>query len=626
MPMRDYAQKVRHLVSCIVTSPTEVASQVPVFIFGMREGMTRYCLTRAEPATPEVAFVLALREDYTVASSYTRALTPDTRVSTPVPMEIDFIEAESRSRSTSTPRGPRPITDNHLPDGRQLGHRAAVCRALAPGLASIEVVGDADNTFPAALPKNTRGQAAPFACECVIEQRLLLADVPVTHVLILRNAGVVERELPCLEGGEVSPIKPSCSETSASSSGLRRLRKSPRNRSGHRRLHHRYLTVKPAQHREVLNVVEYEEGSPNRVRTIEVADPPSDVATFTRLSGLSWKHFLRNLKLVRSSKSASSPVPTNRYDVSSSRPKAAEPKPDREERFAAQSWTALQDSNNPVYSLAGEFKDIFPETIPVELPAKWGVLHEIDLVPGSKYCVTRQWSLPRDQVQAIDDFFEGPRKADHVRESTSPHSSPTLCVKKATGGWCIVHAFNKLNDAIIPEQTPIPRKDMVLDTMCGSVIFSAIDPIDGFYPIFMRESDTLLMAVSTPSGIIWKWLVMPQGLKNALATFNRMVSHEKACFTDRSRESTDARTKYRRVRLNMASAVTSDFVYCQISILREPRQYLTAAMRAHAAFWEFVEENGNPWSKEFAASSSSDVVKASHSLKENTGRKLRRNA
>ncbi|KAE8953875.1 hypothetical protein PR001_g32713, partial [Phytophthora rubi] len=45
----------------------------------MREGMTRYCLTRAEPSTLEAAFALALREDYTVASSYARALTPDAR-------------------------------------------------------------------------------------------------------------------------------------------------------------------------------------------------------------------------------------------------------------------------------------------------------------------------------------------------------------------------------------------------------------------------------------------------------------------------------------------------------------------------------------------------------------------
>ncbi|GMF36115.1 unnamed protein product [Phytophthora fragariaefolia] len=105
MSMRDYVQKTHHLVSFMVTNPDvtnpdDVASQVHVFIFGMREDMTRYCFTRAEPSSLETASALALREDYTIASFYARAITSDARASTPEHMEIDAIEAESRSWST----------------------------------------------------------------------------------------------------------------------------------------------------------------------------------------------------------------------------------------------------------------------------------------------------------------------------------------------------------------------------------------------------------------------------------------------------------------------------------------------------------------------------------------------
>ncbi|KAE9027959.1 hypothetical protein PR001_g11839 [Phytophthora rubi] len=711
MSMPDYVQKTRHLVSCIVTNPIDVASQVHVFIFGMCEDMARYCLTRAEPSTLETAFALALREDYTVTSSYARALTPDSRASAPEPMSIDTIEAEARSRSTSTARGPRFNSDNRLSGGHQLvcyrcrksGHRAAVCRVPAPVLASAEVVAEADDTVPPALPKNKSGPSPPvlyahfnatttngdsrlilislhvagaerlllalldsgatnnfirddclallpshvrvrkvqgeivvkladgkphraprravslayafggfstnddflviernYAFDCIlgmpwlarylpeidwlarsvrrrvsynvsdvfthllvapsrhvavvgrtsttqppqresdgprcvectasvigpvsnppsrareglkkntveqwlpyenntVEQRLPYEDNAVEQrlpyennaveqlVLDVKNAveqglphvnnaveqrlpyendaveqripfaddsvaqqdlrntgmvesdtGMVETEFPCREEGEVSS-----SETSASSSGSRRLRKSKRNRSGRRRLRRRSTAVDPAPSSEILNVVEYSEGSPNQVRSIEVANPPSDAATITPLSSLSWKHFLRDLKaseieqvcLITGFNQPDVLVNAVSDDASSSRPKAAEPKSVRKARFAPQSWQALQDSNDPVYSLAREFEDIFPEQIPAELPAERGVRHEIDLVPGSKYCVTRQWPLPRDQVQAIDGFFEGRRTAGHVRESIFPHSSPTFCVKKVTGGW-----------------------------------------------------------------------------------------------------------------------------------------------------------------------------------------------
>ncbi|KAE9306037.1 hypothetical protein PR003_g21339 [Phytophthora rubi] len=111
-----------------------------------------------------------------------------------------------------------------------------------------------------------------------------------------------------------------------------------------------------------------------------------------------------------------------------------------------------------------------------------------------------------------------------VRESKSPHSSPTFCVRKPNGKWRMVHAFNKLNAATIPASTPIPRKDVLQNNMAGCTIFSALDIVDGYYQLLMRESDIPLTAVSTPSGMLWEWLVMPQGLSNAPATFNRLVT------------------------------------------------------------------------------------------------------
>ena len=149
----------------------------------------------------------------------------------------------------------------------------------------------------------------------------------------------------------------------------------------------------------------------------------------------------------------------------------------RIERYTSQSWESLR--TNPLYDDLMEFRDVFPETVPCELPKDKGTRHEIDLKPGSKYCVMKQWPLPRERVLAIDKFFADPLAAGHVRESTSPHSSTNFCLRKATGGWRIVQAFNKMNAATVPAETPIPRKDVIIDGMAKSTTRSSMDLMNG---------------------------------------------------------------------------------------------------------------------------------------------------
>ncbi|POM80019.1 LOW QUALITY PROTEIN: Retrovirus Polyprotein [Phytophthora palmivora] len=58
--------------------------------------------------------------------------------------------------------------------------------------------------------------------------------------------------------------------------------------------------------------------------------------------------------------------------------------------------------------------------------------------------------------------------------------------------------------------------------MSGCTQYSALDLVDGYYQNLMRESDIPL--THAPSGMLWEWLVKPQGLSNAPAMFNRLVT------------------------------------------------------------------------------------------------------
>ena len=103
------------------------------------------------------------------------------------------------------------------------------------------------------------------------------------------------------------------------------------------------------------------------------------------------------------------------------------------ERYPSQSWESLKA--NPLYDDLIEFIDVLPEAVPCELPNDKGNRHEIKLKTGFKSCVMKQWPMHQEQVLMIDKFFSHRLSAGHVRESTSPQSSPTFCVRKTTVGW-----------------------------------------------------------------------------------------------------------------------------------------------------------------------------------------------
>ncbi|POM73618.1 Polyprotein [Phytophthora palmivora] len=180
-----------------------------------------------------------------------------------------------------------------------------------------------------------------------VEQRLPHDDTAVGPPIPPRATGAAEDELSRLEEGVSSSSE---SDTSVSSSGTRRTKTFRRSR---RRLKPRRNFADPPPGRtESVCIIEYADGAPRTTRVIEVANPPDYVKSITRLPGLSWKKYLRDLKagdieqvyLFTDADSVPHEINSVELDDASSRPKSVEAKSAREERFAAQSWVTLKAS------------------------------------------------------------------------------------------------------------------------------------------------------------------------------------------------------------------------------------------------------------------------------------------
>ncbi|KAE8895180.1 hypothetical protein PF003_g21089 [Phytophthora fragariae] len=140
-------------------------------------------------------------------------------------------------------------------------------------------------------------------------------------------------------------------------------------------------------------------------KKMKLENPPTLASELTSLPVTSWRRFARDLHDGRIEQICIlSDVERMKCEAEELKQLVAEgvdalSAKSKKERFDEQSWDSLKSS--PFYKVLREYRDVLPDDIPAESPQDKGVHHEIDLVPGTKYCVTRQWPLPREQVKAI---------------------------------------------------------------------------------------------------------------------------------------------------------------------------------------------------------------------------------
>ena len=192
---------------------------------------------------------------------------------------------------------------------------------------------------------------------------------------------------------------------------------------------------------------------------------------------------------------------------------------DTEKERRVHNTTMESFSDNPAYSLIQEYNDIFRTELPYGKPVHGE--HEMELLPGTGAIQRPQWRQSPEQEKTIAEWVDKMTDAGLIRPSISPHGAPTFCVRKPNG-WRIVHDYRAINEVTIRQTCPMPRKDRIQDSMHGAQWFSCFDLLSGFYQISMREKDIPLTAFQTPKGL-YEFLVVPMGLCNAPATFNRIV-------------------------------------------------------------------------------------------------------
>ena len=88
--------------------------------------------------------------------------------------------------------------------------------------------------------------------------------------------------------------------------------------------------------------------------------------------------------------------------------------------------------------------------------------------------------------------------------------------------------FRDLNALTVDDSFPLPRVELILHRAGGATIFSKLDLASGFHQIALTEESKPLTTFCLPEPVegnsLWRWTVMPFGLKNVPPTFQRAMS------------------------------------------------------------------------------------------------------
>lgn len=141
---------------------------------------------------------------------------------------------------------------------------------------------------------------------------------------------------------------------------------------------------------------------------------------------------------------------------------------------------------------------------------------------GSRIIRRRPYRVSSSERKVIEEQVNDMLARNVIRPSTSPWSSPVVLVKKRDGSVRFCVDYRALNKITRKDVYPMPRIDDALDTLQGAEYFSSLDLRSGYWQIPMHESDKEKTAFATPDGL-FEFNVMPFGLCNAPATFERMI-------------------------------------------------------------------------------------------------------
>ena len=152
------------------------------------------------------------------------------------------------------------------------------------------------------------------------------------------------------------------------------------------------------------------------------------------------------------------------------------------------------------------------------------ITHRLNVSPSFKPIKQKRRSFTPKRQKAINEEVNKLLQAGAIREVEYPEwLANVVLIKKANGKWRLCIDFTDINKACPKDSFQLPRIDLIVDATAGHKLLSFMDAFSGYNQISMHPDDQEKTSFVTTQGT-YCCRVMPFGLKNAGATYQRLVN------------------------------------------------------------------------------------------------------
>ena len=199
--------------------------------------------------------------------------------------------------------------------------------------------------------------------------------------------------------------------------------------------------------------------------------------------------------------------------------------PSAEEITTDIDWSKVDLSNldsaqqDQIRALIIKHKNVFKDK-----PGRCNVgSHYIELENGAKPKKKTPYRIPEKLKAEVDRQVEELLADGLISESTSAWAHPIVCVAKPDNTIRLCVNYTDVNAVTIPDRSPMPRIDDLLQEVSKSKYISTLDCTSGYWQLSVHPESRDKTAFTTHRGL-YEWNVLSFGLRNAGASFQKTIN------------------------------------------------------------------------------------------------------